>query len=399
MVWIIIVLAVVVLLGFRQVGEKERAAVTLFGKLFRILRPGLNWIFPGIMRIKERVPTCELSLPLFESSSESPVQIDFSDGWAIPKGANVWVVMKSPDDAYSVDEDKKKSGAYRAIFEIADWRKSIQLQIENAVRTYLNRFTVDEAVTMGKAGFNLANHDPDSGLPNRELEEIEKTLEGWGWELKKVTVGDFALDPKLTEARSKVHLAKKASEAADYTVKKQAKEWVGMVIESLAEIRGKPKEAIQEEIDLSEDLQREFLDYAKTVNLRLEEADRDALAHVVVDGGNEKEKEGSGGNFLEQVEKMMIRILAAREMMSKTKKETSPVPLSPTETGKAAGKPGERRPAKSILPTLASSLPRKLNEEESAKLEQELANLPKEERDEWAAWLAWATGSGNLKTE
>jgi len=111
--------------------------------------------------------------------------------------------------------------------------------------------------------------------------------------------------------------------AADFIAKRQAKEWVGMVVESYAYVKGKSVKKAQKEIDSNEEIQREFLDYAKMVNLRLEEADRGTVMHVVVDGGEiNGNKKSSQNGFLENLTKNIIEILTVSQKMSEKPKES-----------------------------------------------------------------------------
>lgn len=292
---IVVALAAILVaaLGFRQIGEKERGAVEVFRKFHGVFGPGLRWILIGVMRVK-RVPIYELMIPLFEK----PIKVDFSDGWAIPIGCEAWVKMKSPDTAYSVDGDEPKSGTYRALYEIEDWRKAIRVQLENALRTYLNRFTIDEAITMRKAGFNLANHDPGLGLPNEELIEIEKSLQRWGFELIKITVGDFDVDPAAIAARSAIHQAKKGAEAGEYNAKQKAEETAGSVLLMMAKREGKSPEEMQKLLKGSPARRLEFSDLVK----RQMSIGGNSLVDIRVDGA-------------EGAEKLLMNLLAAWKRM------------------------------------------------------------------------------------
>ena len=283
---VIIILALLLLwglLGVRQVGQEERWVIELFGKYCRTLRPGLNWIFPWIMKTRAVVSTWELILPLFED----PIKIDFKDGSAVPQGTEVFVKMRSPEDS-----------AYRAIYEVANWREAITVLIENALRTLLNGFTIDEAITMAKPGYDLANHDPASGLPNDELKRIEGALSGWGFELKRITVQDFDLDPDLVKARDQVQIRKKEAEAATFVAQRRAEETLGVITEMLARSRGKTVEEIVKEIDESPKLRKEFFKLAKDLLERRMATDANSFVDIRVDGA-------------EGIEASLLRIFAA----------------------------------------------------------------------------------------
>lgn len=299
MEWILLALVVVVIVlvlsGIRIARQQERWIIELFGRYHRTLRPGLNWICPWVMKVRAKVSTWELILPLFEQ----PIKIDFKDGSAVPKGAEVFVRMKSPDTAYSVLEgETHKNGVYRAIYEIQNWREAIKDLIENAVRPYLSKLTIDEAITMAKSGFDLVNHDPDVGLPNDELAKIESALAEWGFELKRITIGDFDLEPELVEARGRVQIRKKEAEAAQYVRQRRAQETMGALIQMMAESTGKSPQEVQTEVENDPALKARLRAYGEELIARRMSLDEKALIDIRT----------AGGGDLEQV---LLRLIAA----------------------------------------------------------------------------------------
>ena len=87
------------------------------------------------------------------------VKIDLKDGSVQPKGVEVLVQILNPDEPYSVGGDVERSGVYRAIYNIENWKARIVNIIENAVGAYLRRLTIDEATTQAKAGYDLVNQE------------------------------------------------------------------------------------------------------------------------------------------------------------------------------------------------------------------------------------------------
>ena len=272
--------------GIRTVQQQNRLIVEMFGKYLMTLQPGLQWILPGIMKVRAFIEVWEFSLPLFEQG----IKVDFSDGSASPKNAEVFIAIKSPDVPYSVKGDESRDGPYRAIYRIADWRASIKDVAENALRTYLNRLTIDEAITMQKAGFDLVNRDPKKGIPNEELEKLIDSLASWGWELKRITVGDFDLEPELVQARGEVQVNKKKAESAMFVKITRAQETVGTLIGMMAEIMGVSNKKIQEEIRNNPSLRRELNLRAQEMITRRMSIDGNALTDVRIQGGDDLSK-------------------------------------------------------------------------------------------------------------
>ena len=290
-VWSVIVLVIVVfsLAGYTTVQQQERRMVEFFGKYFKTLRPGLRWIVPGVMKIRATVSIWEQSVSLFSE----PIKIDFKDGSAVPKGAEVFVKMKSPDIPYKVDDnDEAKSGAYRAIYEIDNWRTAVKKLMENTVRSYLNGLTIDEGVTMTKAGFDLKDR-----LPKGELKRVETALASWGFELKKVTVTDFDLEPDLVKARGEVQKRKRERETSEEERKIRALETMGSLISMVSLYTGEKEKDIQKEIRGNKKLKKKFFDVSTDMITRRMSIDGNALTDIRTQGGDK----GFEGSFLDLI--------------------------------------------------------------------------------------------------
>jgi len=290
-VWSIIVLVIVVfsLAGYTTAQQQERRIVEFFGKYSKTLRPGLRWIVPGAMKIRATVLIWEQSIPLFSE----PVKIDFKDGSAVPKGAEAFVKTKSPDIPYKVgDDDKAKSGAYRAVYEIDNWKTAIKKLIENTIRSYLNGLTIDEGVTMKKAGFDLKDR-----FPKEELKRVETALASWGFELKKVTVTDFDLEADLVKARGEVQKRKRKRETSEEERKIRALETMGSLISMVALYTGEEEEDIQKEIRNNKKLKKKFFDVSTDLITRRMSIDGNALTDIRTQGGDE----GFKGGFLDLI--------------------------------------------------------------------------------------------------
>jgi hypothetical protein len=103
-------------------------------------------------------------------------------------------------------------------------------------------------------------------------------------------IKEIRLPEELEKSLPVVDQERVKAEAANFVSKRQAIEWVGMVLESFAQAKGKKVKEIQKEIESDKSLQREFLDYIKDVNIRLEEAERGSLVDIRVNGAQGLEK-------------------------------------------------------------------------------------------------------------
>ena len=284
MIWIVIIIAMVFVLipiGLRTVQQQERRLVELFGRYFMTLKPGLRWIFPGIMAIRASISIWEQTIPLFET----PIKIDFQDGSATPKGAEVFVKVKNPDTPYDAGDGKMETGVYRAIYEINNWRTAIKNLVENAIRSYLNGLTIDKGITKKGAGFDLKNK-----FPPTERNRINKTLDCWGFELLMVTVMDFDLEPDLVKARGEVQKRRREKDGAIEIREIRALETMGSLISMISTCTGKTTEEVQGDINASPDLKRELMDFGKELITRRMSIDGESLTDIMVQGGGELEQ-------------------------------------------------------------------------------------------------------------
>jgi regulator of protease activity HflC (stomatin/prohibitin superfamily) len=248
------------LLGLKKIQEQERAVVELFGKYFMTLKAGLQWLLLGAMKERASIDIWEQQIPLF---SDQEAEIVVRDGTVVPKDAKVFVKLMSPDNPYNDPPDpekpasekadlpvskKKMSGVYRAIYKTPEWPEFIEDLIENALRSHLGQFEIDDLVIEGKGGFNLADHQEDVGLPNKVIEKIEARLAIWGWELLRITVTEFQLTPEEAKARQDIQIQKKEAEAAKYRAEQEAEETGGAVVQMFCKMTGRPRKDVEEEL-------------------------------------------------------------------------------------------------------------------------------------------------------
>jgi len=242
-------IAIYLFSGLNYVHEQDRKVVEFFGKYSMTLKPGLQWLLAGAMKVRATISVKELEIPLFH---DAPAKLDLKDGSIIPEGAKGFVKLKNPDKAYKVDEDdekeEKRSGVYRAIYEIPDWKEFIEDRLENALRSYLNAFAIDDILTEGKSGFNLADHREDVGIPNNELNAIEKDLARWGFDLLRITITDFELPKEIVEARDAVQVKQREAEAARFLAEREAEETAGALIQMFCKETGMKRGDVEKEL-------------------------------------------------------------------------------------------------------------------------------------------------------
>jgi regulator of protease activity HflC (stomatin/prohibitin superfamily) len=199
---------------------------------------------------------------------------------------------------------------------------------------------------------------------NKEVEEIFKQEDGILWKAGfresgiKLAISEIKLPPELVESLVEVDKQRLRSDAAEFTKERKAKEWVETVIEAMAKARGVDPKVIKNEINTNPELQREFLEFSKTINLRLEEAERGALVHLAIEGGGE-------GNFLDKV---LAAIVAATKILTPTKAILDALaawkrmPGGTIEKGKPTGTGIKREITKEDIERLKKKIEEKLKE-------------------------------------
>lgn len=215
--WIIIVVIVVfVLTGLRVVQQQERFIIEFLGKFYKILGPGLHWIFPFLMRTRAIVLMWEQSVDLFP---EKP-SIDFKGGGTAqlvePK---VWGKIEDPR---------------KAVYNIANWREAVRERVESLFRNYLSNQTVEEIIdqqTLHSWWELIKKEIMEGGLPNPE----DEIVKDWGIKITRITVSDFKWSEAVIKARREVFEAqrkidqeKNLAEAAKHKARGKAQESGGM---------------------------------------------------------------------------------------------------------------------------------------------------------------------------
>ncbi|MCD6550119.1 SPFH domain-containing protein [bacterium] len=195
--------------GFKKVQEEDRWIIEFFGKFERILEPGLRWVCPGLESVRAVVSVWEQTIQLFEK----PIKIDFKDGSATPKEAYAYIKISDP---------------YKAIYAVKNWRTAGKALLENACRSYLNGLTIEEGISMARAGYDVTQK-----MPPDQKDGIIKAMKVWGIELLRVTIGDFDLESDLVKARGELHKKEKELMIARLTRQIRAQETVGAAIDAI----------------------------------------------------------------------------------------------------------------------------------------------------------------------
>lgn len=215
-------------LGLKSIPQEQRWIIEVFGSYYTTKGPGLTWICPIFMKVREAVSVWEQRYQLFEK----PIKIDFKDGSAVPKEGYVFVQC-------NIDEDPE--APYKMVYGVKNVKGAVVALIENALRSYLNSLDLQTGIEAGKAGYDLLEK-----IPSDARDGIEQKLRDWGLRLSRVTIGDFDLDEVVIKAREAVLEAQRAAKAAESRMVQIAYETAGShkeIVKILTGLNYTPEEA------------------------------------------------------------------------------------------------------------------------------------------------------------
>jgi len=279
-----VALVLLVFVELHVVQQHQRFVIERFGSYNRTQRPGLRFMIRFVEQVRAVVPVWEMTLPLFEQA----IKIDFQDGSATPKNGEAFIQISRPDERYDPNGalGRPMTGVERAVYQIANWRTAIRDVLENALRTYLNSLTINEAITQRRGGYDVIGN----GLAQQDAAEaqaIREKLATWGFELHRTTIQDFDLEPELVRARGQVQVAQRKAEAAVFERRTRAQGTIGALVQMMAEATNQTYESVQAQIVTDPKLQAEMRALAIDLVTRQMSIDGKALQDVRIAGGGD----------------------------------------------------------------------------------------------------------------
>ena len=280
----VVALVLLVFVELHVVQQHQRFVIERFGSYNRTQRPGLRFMIRFVEQVRAVVPVWEMTLPLFEQA----IKIDFQDGSATPKNGEAFIQISRPDERYDPNGalGRPMTGVERAVYQIANWRTAIRDVLENALRTYLNSLTINEAITQRRGGYDVIGN----GLAQQDAAEaqaIREKLATWGFELHRTTIQDFDLEPELVRARGQVQVAQRKAEAAVFERRTRAQGTIGALVQMMAEATNQTYESVQAQIVADPKLQAEMRALATDLVTRQMSIDGKALQDVRIAGGGD----------------------------------------------------------------------------------------------------------------
>ncbi len=187
--WWLILLAVIVFSGLVTVNQGTISVITMFGKYQRILLPGLRFKIPLIEQIYKRISIQNRSVELeFQA-----VTID---------QANVYFKSMLLYSVQNSDEETIKKVAFKFISD-KDLMQALIRTVEGSIRAFVATKKQAEILTAR------------SEIVEYVKEQIDHSLEEWGYHLQDLQINDITFDKAVMESMSKVVASNNLKAAAE----------------------------------------------------------------------------------------------------------------------------------------------------------------------------------------
>lgn len=165
------------------------AVITSFGKYRRIMGPGLNFKLPFIEAVYKRISTQNRSLELnFQAITIDQANVNF-------KAMLVYA-------AFDQSEEAIKNVAFKFVDE-ASLMQALVRTVEGSIRAFVA--TQRQAAVLSLRG-EIVLHVKD---------QLDATLEGWGYHLIDLQLNDIAFDEEIMRSMAKVVASNNLKAAAE----------------------------------------------------------------------------------------------------------------------------------------------------------------------------------------
>lgn len=187
--WWVLAILIIIFSGLVTVNQGTVAVITLFGKYRRILRPGLNFKIPILEQVFKTV-----------SIQNRSVELEFQA--VTLDQANVYFKSMLLYSVINQDEESIKNVAFKFISD-KDLMQALIRTIEGSIR-----------------GFVATKRQAEILLLRREIvefvkEQIDKSLEAWGYHLQDLQINDITFDQVIMESMSRVVASNNLKAAAE----------------------------------------------------------------------------------------------------------------------------------------------------------------------------------------
>jgi regulator of protease activity HflC (stomatin/prohibitin superfamily) len=190
--WLLVpvfLLALLLFLSFVVVQQGTVAVITVFGRYQRIMRPGLNLKIPFIEFVYRRISIQNRSLELqFQAITADQANVNF-------KAMLVYAVINQEEEAI-------KNVAFKFVDE-ASLMQALVRTVEGSIRAFVA--TQRQAAVLSLRGEIVAH----------VKEQLDMTLESWGYHLIDLQLNDIAFDEEIMRSMAKVVASNNLRAAAE----------------------------------------------------------------------------------------------------------------------------------------------------------------------------------------
>lgn len=185
----LVLVLMVILTSFVTVQQGTIAVTTIFGKYNRVLTPGLNWKLPLIEKVFKRVSIQNRSVELeFQA-----ITID---------QANVYFKAMLLYSVLNQAEETIKNVAFKFMDE-RSFMQALVRTIEGSIRGFVA--TKRQAEVLGLR----------RDITEHVKEQIDKTLEDWGYHLQDLQMNDITFDDVIMKSMAQVVASNNLKAAAE----------------------------------------------------------------------------------------------------------------------------------------------------------------------------------------
>ncbi|MCW3092766.1 MAG: hypothetical protein JWP81_3835 [Ferruginibacter sp.] len=187
--WWVIIILIIVAGGLFTINQGTIGVVTRMGKFHSIKMPGLNFKVPLLDQIYKRV-----------SIQNRSVELEFQA--VTVDQANVYFKSMLLFSVLNVQEETIKNVAFKFISE-KDLMQALIRTVEGSIRAFVSTRKQAEVLNVRR------------DIVENVKEQIDLTLEGWGYHLQDLQINDITFDEAIMTSMSKVVASNNLKAAAE----------------------------------------------------------------------------------------------------------------------------------------------------------------------------------------
>ncbi|MFM2076146.1 MAG: hypothetical protein RJA49_36 [Actinomycetota bacterium] len=174
----VLLILLLLVMSIRTVQQGNVGVTTVFGKYHRTLRPGLNFIFPGIEQVYRRISVQNRAVELqFQAISQDQ--------------ANIYFTAMMVYSAINENEETIKNIAFKFVTE-KDFLTALVRSVEGSTRGFVA--TKRQAEILALRGEIVAE----------VKENLDHVIETWGFHLIDLQLNDITFDAAITTSMAQV---------------------------------------------------------------------------------------------------------------------------------------------------------------------------------------------------